>query len=222
MGRPDQSVREAISATQQRIDPRTLGGAGDRRHPGGEPRRQRQRRRAAAGLALISVYVALAFLEITVEDFSALLVPTGERLGVDSVREFNRVIRKFWRRQLIYVGGLAAIGSWGALVFAVVMHKLGALGPAEKVYADPVSHYVFGFGLLSYALLATWEHREGLIDGFTKRYGLKRLVYMEFHERITDAIQRESNMKHWPRAWKVRLILERNPGWADLYDTLNN
>ena len=67
-----------------------------------------------------------------------------------------------------------------------------------------------------------YEHREGLIEGFTKRYALKRLVYMEHYERITDAIQRELNMKHWPRAWKVRLILEGNPGWADLYDTLNN
>ena len=66
-----------------------------------------------------------------------------------------------------------------------------------------------------------YEHREGLGAGFTKRYGLKRLVYMEFHERIADAIQRESNIKHWPRAWKARLILEANPGWLDLYETLN-
>jgi len=65
-----------------------------------------------------------------------------------------------------------------------------------------------------------YEHREGLIDGFTKRYGLKRLVYYEFHDLIRDAIQREKAIKHWPRAWKVRLILENNPGWADLYETL--
>ena len=44
---------------------------------------------------------------------------------------------------------------------------------------------------------------------------------MEFHERIADAIQREKNLKHWPRAWKARLILEGNPGWLDLYETLN-
>ena len=56
-----------------------------------------------------------------------------------------------------------------------------------------------------------YEHREGLVPGFTKRYGLKRLVYMEFYGRIADAIQRESNVKHWPRAWKARLILEVNP-----------
>jgi putative endonuclease len=50
---------------------------------------------------------------------------------------------------------------------------------------------------------------------------LKRLVYVEFYERIADAIQRESNIKHWPRAWKARLILDANPGWNDLYETLN-
>ncbi len=62
------------------------------------------------------------------------------------------------------------------------------------------------------------EHREGVADGFTKRYGLKRLVYAECHDEITTAIQREKTMKHWPRAWKVRLIHAQNPRWDDLYD----
>jgi putative endonuclease len=66
-----------------------------------------------------------------------------------------------------------------------------------------------------------WEHREGLIRGFTKRYGLTRLVYYEPYDDIRLAIQRERNIKHWPRSWKVRLILDLNPEWADLYDTLN-
>ncbi|MGD0762683.1 MAG: GIY-YIG nuclease family protein [Roseiarcus sp.] len=66
-----------------------------------------------------------------------------------------------------------------------------------------------------------WEHREGLVKGFSKRYGLKRLVYMEFYEDIRAAIQREKNMKHYSRAWKVRLILEANPDWRDLYEDLN-
>jgi putative endonuclease len=67
-----------------------------------------------------------------------------------------------------------------------------------------------------------FEHREGLIKGFTKHYGLKRLVYTAFFESIRDAIQREANMKHWPRAWKVRLILDLNPDWRDLFETLNS
>jgi putative endonuclease len=65
-----------------------------------------------------------------------------------------------------------------------------------------------------------WEHREGAIEGFTKKYGLKRLVYFEEHPTIFGARQRENNIEHWPRAWKVRLILEGNPGWADLYHLL--
>ena len=65
-----------------------------------------------------------------------------------------------------------------------------------------------------------WEHREGVVEGFTKRYGLKRLVYFEQHEDIRVARQREQNIKHYPRAWKVRLILVNNPNREDLYDRL--
>jgi putative endonuclease len=65
-----------------------------------------------------------------------------------------------------------------------------------------------------------WEHRAGLVEGFTKQYGLKRLVFAEHHDDMRSARQRERNMKHWRRAWKVRLILEQNPRWEDLYDRL--
>jgi len=67
-----------------------------------------------------------------------------------------------------------------------------------------------------------FEHREGLVDGFTKRYGLKRLVYCEFHDDIRTAIQREKTVKHWPRLWKLALIEDMNPEWADLYERLNS
>jgi putative endonuclease len=66
-----------------------------------------------------------------------------------------------------------------------------------------------------------WEHREGVIDGFSKRYGLKRLVYYEPYDDIRNALQREKNMKHSPRAWKLNLIHEMNPDWEDLYGRLN-
>jgi putative endonuclease len=56
------------------------------------------------------------------------------------------------------------------------------------------------------------EHRCRVVEGFTKRYGLKRLVWMEKHDTITAAIRREKTMKHWPRAWKLRLVAEANPG----------
>ena len=56
-----------------------------------------------------------------------------------------------------------------------------------------------------------WEHREGAVKGFTRRYGLKCLVYVEHHEEIEQAIQREKSIKKWPRGWKVDLILKSNP-----------
>ena len=63
--------------------------------------------------------------------------------------------------------------------------------------------------------------REGSIEGFTRRYGLKMLVYYEQNDDIRTAIQREKTIKHWPRAWKVRLIHGMNPEWKeDLYDEL--
>jgi putative endonuclease len=65
-----------------------------------------------------------------------------------------------------------------------------------------------------------YEHREGLVDGFTKQHRVRRLVYYEWHDTIQSAIQREKNIKHWPRAWKVRLIHVMNPDWNDLYDIL--
>ena len=66
-----------------------------------------------------------------------------------------------------------------------------------------------------------WEHRAGLVEGFTKQYALTRLVFAEHHDDMRAARQRERNMKHWRRAWKVRLILDQNPGWVDLYDRLS-
>jgi putative endonuclease len=72
-------------------------------------------------------------------------------------------------------------------------------------------------GVTSDLVKRTAEHRTGIIDGFTERYGLHRLVYFEFHDEIERAIQREKNVKHWPRAWKVNLIQARLPEWRDLF-----
>ena len=75
-------------------------------------------------------------------------------------------------------------------------------------------------GVTSDLIARVNAHREGLVPGFTKRYGLKQLVYFERHDDIEAAIQREGNIKHWSRTWKVRLILASNPDWRDLYETL--
>jgi len=59
-------------------------------------------------------------------------------------------------------------------------------------------------------------HRNDLVEGFTKQYGLHTLVYFELHSDIYEAIQREKRLKKWNREWKVRLIEEMNPEWKDL------
>jgi putative endonuclease len=75
-------------------------------------------------------------------------------------------------------------------------------------------------GVTSDLVRRVFEHRSGFVDGFTKRHGLKMLVYFERFDDIRDAIQREHNIKHWPRAWKVRTIVATNPDWDDLFDTI--
>ncbi len=64
----------------------------------------------------------------------------------------------------------------------------------------------------------TYEHREGLVDGFTKNRGVKTLVFFEPYDDIEHAIVREKRLKRWRRAWKIQLIERDNPDWRDLYD----
>jgi putative endonuclease len=65
-----------------------------------------------------------------------------------------------------------------------------------------------------------WEHKQGLVEGFTKEYGVHRLVYCESFARPQEAIRREKRLKKWNRAWKIRLIESANPEWNDLYETV--
>ena len=65
-----------------------------------------------------------------------------------------------------------------------------------------------------------WEHRNDVVGGFTRRYGVHRLVWYELHEDMTAAISREKQLKEWHRAWKMRLIEESNPDWRDLWDEI--
>jgi putative endonuclease len=64
------------------------------------------------------------------------------------------------------------------------------------------------------------QHRAGEVPGFTRRYGVKRLVWFERHDDIGEAIQRETSIKRWNREWKINLIERSNPHWADLYPGL--
>jgi len=65
-----------------------------------------------------------------------------------------------------------------------------------------------------------WEHKEGVNEGFTKKYGCKLLVWYERFENLHDARRREVQMKNWRRSWKLKRIEAMNPEWDDLYDTL--
>lgn len=62
-----------------------------------------------------------------------------------------------------------------------------------------------------------WEHREGVVEGFTQKYGVYMLVYYETHEEAESAIVREKQIKKWNRDWKINLIEKTNPDWKDLY-----
>jgi len=66
-----------------------------------------------------------------------------------------------------------------------------------------------------------WEHRQGRGSRIVQKYRVTRLVYVEVHDDIERAIQREKTMKEWLRAWKLQLIEKSNPEWDDLYDHLN-
>ena len=81
-------------------------------------------------------------------------------------------------------------------------------------------HGTIYIGVTSDLIHRAHEHREGLIPGFTRKYGCKRLVWYEVRESITGAIHREKSLKRWPRGWKCNLIERENPLWVDLYPVL--
>lgn len=72
-------------------------------------------------------------------------------------------------------------------------------------------------GVTSHLVQRVWQHKEGLIEGFTKRYGVKFLVWYELHETMIAAIEREKAIKKWRRDWKITLIETKNPDWRDLW-----
>ncbi len=75
-------------------------------------------------------------------------------------------------------------------------------------------------GVTNDIMRRTWEHKNDLVEGFTKKYGVHILVWYELYEDIHEAIAREKRMKRWNRAWKIRLIEKDNSGWNDIYDRL--
>jgi putative endonuclease len=79
---------------------------------------------------------------------------------------------------------------------------------------------VLYIGVTSDLAKRIWEHKNGIFEGFSKKYGLDKLVYYEIHDDIENAIKREKQMKEWKRNWKFKLIIDSNPKWKDLYDDI--
>jgi putative endonuclease len=79
---------------------------------------------------------------------------------------------------------------------------------------------VLYIGVTNNIIKRVWEHKNEFVDGFTKKYKVKRLVYYEIFTDIEYAIQREKQLKHWNRQWKVNLISDFNPRWDDLYQSI--
>jgi putative endonuclease len=75
-------------------------------------------------------------------------------------------------------------------------------------------------GVTSDLIRRIYRHREGLVEGFTKTYNVRILVYYEEHPSAMTAIQREKNIKHWSRKWKIDLICSMNPDWRDLWEDI--
>jgi putative endonuclease len=72
-------------------------------------------------------------------------------------------------------------------------------------------------GVTSDPVKRVWEHKNDLVEGFSKKYGVHTLVWYEPHETMEAAITREKQIKEWKRAWKLELIEKMNPDWRDLY-----
>jgi len=75
-------------------------------------------------------------------------------------------------------------------------------------------------GVTSDLVKRVWEHKNNMVEGFTKQYRVHQLVWYELHESMESAIMREKRLKDWKRAWKLELIESKNRDWLDLYDTI--
>lgn len=104
--------------------------------------------------ALGAIVLALAFLEVSIDGFSRLLLPLSERFGVSEVDQHNAVMRHFWRRQLALVGGLMLLGGSAAVGVEQLLAHLGALGPAGPLATQHATRWAFAGGVTGYALLA--------------------------------------------------------------------
>ena len=91
--------------------------------------------------------------------------------------------------------------------------------PAVYILASKRNGTLY-IGVTSNLIKRIWEHKNNLVQGFTKQYNVHDLVWYELHENMESAILREKMLKEWKRTWKLELIESSNPNWHDLYDTI--
>ena len=91
--------------------------------------------------------------------------------------------------------------------------------PAVYILASKRNSTLY-IGVTSDLVKRVWEHKNDVVEGFTRRYGVHQLVWYELHETMESAIEREKTLKNWKREWKLELIENSNPIWQDLYETI--
>ncbi len=91
--------------------------------------------------------------------------------------------------------------------------------PAVYLLASK-KHGTLYIGVTSNLVARTWQHRQHVVEGFTKRYNVDKLVWYELHGSMEAAILREKQLKKWNREWKLRLVEEVNPEWRDLWEEI--
>ncbi|MCD6486998.1 MAG: GIY-YIG nuclease family protein [Syntrophobacterales bacterium] len=91
--------------------------------------------------------------------------------------------------------------------------------PAVYILASKRNGTLY-IGVTSDLVKRIWEHKNDIVEGFTKRYCVHQLVWYEIHENMESAIVREKRLKEWKRKWKLELIEKNNPDWKDLYNTI--
>jgi putative endonuclease len=91
--------------------------------------------------------------------------------------------------------------------------------PAVYILASRQNGTLY-IGVTSDLAKRVWDHKNDVLERFTKKYGVHRLVYYEMHADMLAAITREKQLKKWNRAWKLELVEEKNPEWKDLWNDI--
>ncbi|MFV2004955.1 MAG: GIY-YIG nuclease family protein [Gammaproteobacteria bacterium] len=99
------------------------------------------------------------------------------------------------------------------------MKRVTEKQPAVYILSSKLNGTLY-IGVTSNLVKRIWEHKNNVVDGFTKKYDVHILVWYELHETMESAIKHEKRLKGWKREWKVRLIEEKNQWWQDLYQSI--